>query len=140
MLLTSILPSFHQYADFEVLVESLTLCQFLQSTLRGVSRLEWLMIGFCRATVVMHLAIDGRHDGSRRSTSLESERYGHEAWLRENWSLVYAVGKYWTWLHNFDRPPALTRKYRGFKIKAIWKMKEERRTIYKASSRSFDCI
>jgi hypothetical protein len=101
MLLTSILPRFYQYADSKVLVESLTLCQVLQSTLCGVSRLERLVIGFCGATVVMHLAIDGRHGRFPRSTCLESEWYGHEAWLRETWSLVYAVGKYRTWLRKF---------------------------------------
>jgi hypothetical protein len=83
MLLTSILPRAYQYADLKMLVESLTLCQVLQSTLRSVSGLERLMIGFCSATVVMHLAIDGRHDRFPRSTCLESERYGHETWLRE---------------------------------------------------------
>ena len=102
MLLTSILPRIYQYADFKVHVESLTLCQVLQSTFRGISRLERLVIGFRGATVVMHLAIDRRHDRFPRSTCLESERYGHEAWLRETWSVWSTPwANIGPWLHKF---------------------------------------
>lgn len=94
-----------------IIVISQTFRLILQRTLCGISRLEWFVVGFRCASMMMGRRIDWRHDF--KVSSLEPERYGHG--IGRDSSVLSDCGQKLPWLRKFWQP-ALTRDIPDLKM------------------------